>query len=290
MHGHTMRPVLVGVDGSSPAQRAVRWGAREACRRGAPLRLLYAACPADPLQLADPRAWADGRLAYERAARSELAAATVAAEAAAPGVAVEGVVRAGHPAGVLVAESRRAQLLVVGERGLGGVARLVVGWVSVGVSGHALCPVVVVRGAPAREGPVVVGVDGTGAAEAAVGFAYEEAALRRAPLLAVHAWRDGPAEPAPVPDRAAVEERGRAVLAERLAGWGAKYPDVEVVRLVAREAAADLLVEQSAGAALVVVGSRGRGALTGLVLGSVGHALLHRSGCPVAVLRPGLRS
>jgi nucleotide-binding universal stress UspA family protein len=179
---------------------------------------------------------------------------------------------------------------VVGERGLGGVARLVVGSVSVGVSGHALCPVVVVRGAPAREGPVVVGVDGTGAAEAAVGFAYEEAALRRAPLLAVHAWRDGPAEPAPVPDRAAVEERGRAVLAERLAGWGAKYPDVEVVRLVAREAAADLLVEQSAGAALVVVGSRGRGALTGLVLGSVGHALLHRSGCPVAVLRPGLRS
>ena len=139
--------------------------------------------------------------------------------------------------------------------------------------------------------PVVVGVDGSSISEAALVFAVETAARRGAPLLAVHVGRDGPVDPAwaPIFDWDAVEQEETAVLAERLAGWGEKYSDLEIVRLVARGIPARVLVEQSERAQLVVVGSHGRGSLGRLVLGSVGHALLHRAHCPVAIVRPRRR-
>jgi len=194
---------------------------------------------------------------------------------------------------VLLAESTRAELVVLGDRGLGGFAGLLIGSVAVALAAHAACPVVVVRGAEpdrttSRPEPVVVGVDGSPAGEAAVAFAFEAAALRGVPLVAVHTWRDllVDATMAPLVDWDAVEADEREVLAERLAGWGEKYPDVEVRRLVTRDRPAHALVQESGRAQLVVVGSRGRGGIAGMLLGSVSQALLHHSACPVVVTRP----
>ena len=161
------------------------------------------------------------------------------------------------------------------------------------MTAQASCPVVVVRGsepdgtAPPPE-PVVVGVHGSPTSEAAVAFAFEEASLRRVSLVAVHVWQDRLVEAAVAPllDWEAIESDERQVLAERLAGWSSKYPDVAVRRLVAYDRPARSLVEESGRAQLVVVGSRGRGGLHGLVLGSVSQALLHHAHCPVAVVRP----
>jgi nucleotide-binding universal stress UspA family protein len=150
---------------------------------------------------------------------------------------------------------------------------------------------VVVRGeAEERDpaAPVVVGVDGSPLSEAALAFAYEAAVMRKVPLVAVHTWWELILDPhvTSMIDWAALENEEREVLAERLAGWGEKYPDVQVERLVLRDHPGHVLVEQSKRAQLVVVGSRGRGGFTGLVLGSVSHAVLQRAHCPVAVVRP----
>ena len=110
-----------------------------------------------------------------------------------PGVQVMPEVLVGFPIGVLAEESRRAQLLVLGSRGLGGLTGLLLGSVAVGLAAQAACPVVVVRGEDRETGagrPVVVGVDGTPNSEAAIAFAYEAAAARGVPLIAVHTWTD----------------------------------------------------------------------------------------------------
>ncbi|HXV94397.1 MAG TPA: universal stress protein [Pseudonocardia sp.] len=286
-------PVLVGFDGSPSAMHAVRWAAGEAERRRVPLRLVCAFGEATTWRPGDAGAGGEYRDVLLTSGNDGLARAAAAAADEAPGIRVERQAMPGEPIPRLTAESRTAQLAVVGTRGLGGVTGLLAGSVSVALAAHAACPVVVVRGptadaAPPAEGAVVVGVDGSPASEAAVAFAYEAAAVRRAPLLAVHAWRDTLIDPAwaPIFDWDAVEQEEEALLAERLAGWGQKYPDVEVIRLVARDRPARVLVEHSATAQLLVVGSHGRGGLTGLVLGSVGHAVLHHAQCPVAVVRP----
>ncbi|HZG90280.1 MAG TPA: universal stress protein, partial [Pseudonocardia sp.] len=217
-------------------------------------------------------------------------AKAVAAQAE-PDLQVSPEVLTGMPVGVLTEQARGAQLLVLGTRGLGGLAGLLVGSVAVGLAAHAACPVVVVRG-EVREGrselPVVVGVDGSPTSEAAVAFAFDAAAGRGVPLVAVHTWAQTAfdAEVAAMIDWDAVARDEQEVLAGRLAGWGQKYPDVEVRPVVARDGAAHALVEQSRTAQLVVVGSRGRGNAAGLLLGSVSHGVLHRSRCPVAVVRP----
>src|SRR5690606_3692092 len=173
------------------------------------------------------------------------------------------------------------------------VPGLLLGSVAVGLGGHARCPLVVVRAVQDSEptAPVVVGVDGSPLSDPALAFAFEAAAVRGVALEAVHAWRElvGDLDMATLLDWDAIETEERALLAERLAGWAEKYPDVPVRRVVTRERPARVLVEQSRGAQLVVVGSRGRGGFTGLVLGSVSHAVLHHAHCPVAVVRSDAR-
>jgi len=289
MQSMQSRTVVVGVDGSESALEAVRWAAREAVRRRATLRLVNACDWPRGTLVGDPGLGHRYHSVLVDAARSQVAAAaTVAREAAADVVAEEQVV-IGFPIPVLRSEARRAELVVLGSRGLGGVTGLLVGSVAVALAAHADCPVVVVRDAMPDHDPrpVVVGVDGTPLSESAVAFAFDAAAARRVPLIAVHAWSDLLVDPtmAPLLDWDAIAADESEVLAERLAGWATKYPDVPVERVIRRDRPAHALLEQAGNAQLVVVGSRGRGALSGLMLGSVGHALLHRAGCPVAIVR-----
>jgi len=285
-------PVVAGVDGSECGLQAVRWAAAEAARRHRPLRLVAAhAWPAGGL-VGDPGLGVDPRAVLRDVVLGHLDTAAREAARVARDVEVERVEVTGFPETVLAAESRQAEIVVVGDRGLGGFTGLLVGSVAVALAAHAGCPLVVVRGAePDRAAPlpdpVVVGVDGSPESEAALAFAFGAADLRRVPLVAVHAWWDLVVDPTmgPLVDWAAVEADEHEVLAERLAGWAETYPDVPVRRLVVRDRPAHALVEESGRAQLVVVGSRGRGGLRGMLLGSVSQALLHHAHCPVAVVR-----
>jgi nucleotide-binding universal stress UspA family protein len=284
----TGRPVVAAVDGSDSALEAVRWAAREAARRHAPLRLVAAIGWTSPAQLGDPGFGPDPRAFALQHAQAHLARAVDAAVVAAPGTTPEAEALDGFPIPRLVDESRSARELVIGNRGLGGVAGLLLGSVAFALGAQGACPVVVVRGrTAAADGPVVVGVDGSPVSDAALAYAYEAAAVRRARLVAVHVWFDLNAGPITLPSLEwnVVAQEERAALAERLAGWREKYPDVEVEPLVKRDLPGQVLVEQSTRAQLVVVGSHGRGGVSGLVLGSVSHALAHRAGCPVAIVR-----
>lgn len=282
-----IRPVVVGVDGSDGALEAVEWAALEAHRHAAPLRLVTAF------------AWEPGpghpglREHYrtellERAREHLLGVAVAVAERAAPGLRVSAEVVVGFPIATLHERSHRARLLVLGSRGLGGVAGLLVGSVTVALTTRAGCPVVVVGDRHPTNGPVVVGVDGSHGSDAAIAFAHESAAARGTPLIAVHTWTDTEFAPAGPPelDWHAILDQERLVLAERLARWSAEYPGLEVRGTVGRHGAAAALVRRSEEAQLVVVGSRGHGNLAGMLHGSVSHAVLHRSHCPVAVVHP----
>jgi nucleotide-binding universal stress UspA family protein len=288
----TQRAVVAGVDGSECGLQAVRWAAAEALQRQLPLRLVAAhAWPSGGL-VGDPGLGVDYRAVLRDVVLGHLATAAADARQVAPELDIEQVEVTGYPVPVLLGESAHAEIVVLGDRGLGGFTGLLIGSVAVEVTAHASCPVIVVRGSePDRTGPrpepVVVGVDGSPTSEAATAFAFEAASLRRVPLVAVHVWRDVlvDATMAPLLDWDVIDSDEREVLAERLAGWTEKYPDVPVRRLVARDRPARALVEESGRAQLVVVGSRGRGGFHGLLLGSVSQALLHHAHCPVAVVR-----
>jgi nucleotide-binding universal stress UspA family protein len=283
-------PILVGVDGSRSATDAVRWATAEAHRRHTGLRLVEAIGRPPAQGEPDARYVAPTyREVLLDAARARLDAAAQVAGEIAPDVLVTTAVLTDYPVPRLVTESRAAQLVVVGDHGPAGGPGLLVGSVAAGVAAHAACPTVVVRGGgvPA-DGPVVVGIDGSPVSEAATAFAFDAAAARHAPLVAVHAWQDemiGTSVELLV-DWQAAEAEQHQLLAERLAGWGAKYPDVPVERVVVLDRPAHALRARSVGAQLLVVGSRGRGGFVGTVLGSVSRSVLHHAACPVAIVRP----
>ncbi|MDT7600705.1 MAG: hypothetical protein QOC67_1193 [Pseudonocardiales bacterium] len=287
----TDRCVTAGVDGSESALVAVRWAAVEAHRRSLPLRLVNVSPWTEHRGLGARGPHIDYAGAFQQFAREQLTSATTAAQEHVPGVAVEAQVVVGDPVAVLVEESRRAELLVLGDRGLGGVSGLLAGSVAVALTVHARCPVVIARGALPDVNhpllPVVAGVDGSPASDAATGFAFEIAAARQVPLIAVRAWHDDPPIPATLaPSSHATSYAEQSGLLEQdLAGWLEKFPAVEVVRVVAHGRPARLLLREASGAQLVTVGCRGRGAFSGLVLGSVSHALIQHALCPVAVFR-----
>lgn len=290
------RPVVVGVDGSASALHATRWAATEAERRDAPLRLVHI-CHLQPVrhprQVSPP---ADFQEAILEQGRHWLAEASEAARRVVPGLTVTTDLHAGVAAAELVRESRTAQLMVVGSRGLGGFKSLLVGSVAVALSAHGDCPVVVMRsatvdGVPPADGPVVVGVDGSELSDAALTFAFEAAEARGVPVVAVHTWADATmlGAWAVLPGAADwewLQKQEDELLAEWLSAWREKFPEVEVRPVAMRGRPDAALVEQAAGAQLLVVGSRGRGALAGMGgLGSVSQSLLHHAGCPVAVAR-----
>ena len=288
------RTVVVGVDGSDSALQAVRWGAAEAVRREVPLRLVIGFDRPAELGEGYPRDGIAYRELLLEQSRGHLADAAVVAGQAQPGIEVEQQLVVGSPVTVLEAEARRARLVVIGDRGMSRVQGLLVGSVAVALAAHAPCPVVVVRWTdrdPAGSAslPVVLGVDGSAASEAAIAFAFEAAAAREVPVIAVHTWSGMVFDPSAVSmgiDWAAVEAAEHELLARQLAGWVQKYADTAVEQVVTRDRPAHGLLEQAARAQLVVVGTRGRGEFAGLVLGSVGNSVVHRSPCPVAVVRP----
>ncbi|MBM2616336.1 universal stress protein [Actinoplanes sp. LDG1-06] len=180
--------------------------------------------------------------------------------------------------------------LVVYESMFGNTEELI-GSVALQTATHGAGPVLVARGTPRSDGPVVVGVDGSPVSAEALRFAAEEAALRGAELVAVHAWNggDGTELNAHLPMSYSTwsgEDEERRVLAEALAGLAEKYPDLPVRREVVDGSARAHLTRWSTTAQLIVVGSRGHGGFTGLLLGSVVQHLLHHADCPVAVVRP----
>jgi len=291
--GQAHRPVVVGVDGSGSGYRAVEWAAAEAVRRGAELRLVRAfSWTTSKRPVRDGGRVAQYRDELLKIARGQVARAARIAADVRPEVEATTQVAIGAPIEVLGSEARRAQLLVLGDRGLGGLTGLLLGSVAVGLAAHGACPVVIVRGERGGAGnedrPVVVGIDDSSLSEAAMAFAFDAAATRGVGLVVVHAWSPTAIDDAlaPVMDWDAATAEEDALLAERLTGWEQKHPEVAVRRTVVRDGAVRALVAASREAQLVVVGSRGRGNATGLLLGSVSHGVLHASHCPVAIVRP----
>lgn len=183
----------------------------------------------------------------------------------------------------------RAGMVVVGARGMGAVGRLLLGSVSNGLVQHAQCPVAVVHAdetsAAEQNAPVLLGIDGSPASEAATAFAFNEASRRGVPLVALHAWSDVGVFPALGMNWREHENKGHEVLAERLSGWQEQYPDVHVRRRLMCDRPAHWLIEESRPAQLVVVGSHGRGGIAGMLLGSVSSAVAQCAKAPVVVVR-----
>ncbi|WP_349878247.1 universal stress protein [Micromonospora sp. HUAS YX12] len=281
--------ILVGYDGSADAAVALNWALDEAGRSGRPVRLAYVF---EWLTVTGwigpgvaPGVWPDEAARQQVEELVRKAAADAAAER--PGLTVHGEVFDGPPALVLQERSAEAGMLVLGSRGHGGFGGLLAGSTAVSVTAHAHCPVVVVRdGQAATSGPVVVGSDGSESALRALGFAVERAAQRDVPLRVLRAW-EPPGErwvpPDFDPEQVAASERAAAEA--ELAPWRESFPDVPVEIEAVPGSASALLVEASRSAQLVVVGSRGRGGLRGMLLGSVSQQLIQHSHCPVAVVR-----
>ncbi|MFM9371149.1 universal stress protein [Streptomyces sp. Da 82-17] len=262
--------VVVGVDGSPASLAAVEQAAREARRRRAELRVVNALnWPVRPMYSPLDTSPLD-RQVEEAAER---------ARSVAPDVQVTSAVEGGEPVAVLEAESRSADLLVLGTRGKGGFLGMLLGSTAASLAAHAQCPVLVAREDSVEDGPVVLAVDGSPLGQEAVELAFAEASLRGAELVAVHVW-----QPDLAPPGTGVEGAERLV-AQALAGRMEKYPDVRVSQDVLSGEPRETLIEASRNAQLLVVGARGRGGFAGLLLGSVSQALLHHAHCSVAVVR-----
>ncbi|MEV5752678.1 universal stress protein [Actinoallomurus sp. NPDC052308] len=265
-------PVTVGVDGSDESLTAVEWAADEARLRHAPLRIVHVfTLPMLYAPLGPPLLGSE--LDSLRETSDQIArTAERRAQARAPELPVETTVLDGAPIPVLLQQAAHASLMVVASRGIGAVGRLLVGSTGVELAARAPCPVVVVRGRPHKAQRIVVGVDGSDPSLAALAYAFDEAALRGAELTAVHAVEDATvtADPALIE---AIERHGR------------RLPDVPVDLVTVPAHPAEALINASAAADLLIVGSRGRGGFRGLLLGSVSQAVLHHADCPVAVRR-----
>lgn len=278
--------IVVGVDASADSDRAVAWAAELASRTERPLHIVHVQ-PAPPRSLVDE----DPRGRWARAGRDVLDSAVDVAGRS-PGLTLTSETVDGSRLAVaeaLVGVSGESAMLVVGARGHGGYAGLLLGSVSQHAVRHARCPVITVR-RPASESErrVVVGVDHSEGAERALALALELATALDAPVTVIHAWRApslhgaGVALPMPADTGEAIRHEEQR-LAEQLAPWRRKFPQIHIVGEVVPGHAASVLTDASQQAGLLVVGSRGLGSFAGMLLGSVSQSVLHHAHCPVAV-------
>ena len=295
MTEHSTDRIVVGVDESAASDAAIRWAAREAAMRHVALTLLYAVNPAAqasrvgyaraPLPPAHVELQREeGQRVLESARR--IAEAALTSDEQAP---IDTELAFSVPIPTLIDATKDAQMIAVGSRGRGAWRRGLFGSVSTALVHHAHCPVAVIR-EPAdaigpNRGPVVVGVDGSPASELATAIAFDEASRRGAELVALHAWIDS--EPPGLPPLAWPDFQSAAeeTLAERLAGWNDRYPDVVVHRRVVFDQPARHLLEAAETAQLLIVGSHGRGGFAGMLLGSVSTTVVHATNTPVIVCR-----
>ncbi|MFF5404157.1 universal stress protein [Streptomyces misionensis] len=289
------KPVVVGVDGSPSSLEAVETAAHEAALSGVGLRLVHAFgwSSIHPPHGGTP--WNRAEAGVRELVDGTLVEAELRAHRIAPDTDIYREVTVGEPVVVLEIESRTASLVVVGSRGLGAFGGLLLGSTAVHLAAYGRCPVLVVRGRPDPAGPVLLAVDGSPAGERAVEFAFAEASVRGADLLALHVWNawservpEGPDDQLRiVVDIDRLREEEQRLLDETLSPWRARYPRVAVERRLVRSRIRPALIEASRDAQLVVAGARGRGGFSGLLLGSVSQALLQHAHCPVAVVRGG---
>jgi len=284
--------IVVGIDDSPAARVAVQWAAREAELRNIPLTLVHAISPEVSTWLTTPLP--AGVMRWQQDHGRRLVDEGVKL--------VEEVCQRSGPAGIhteilasgavptMINLSKDAELVVAGSQGSGRWPGRLLGSVSSALLRHAHCPVAIVHEedpstpTPAQA-PVLVGIDGSPASELATAIAFDEASRRQVGLVALHAWSDLDVSEWPGVDWPATQSMAEEVLAERLAGWQEQYPDVQVTRTVVQAQPARQLVQQSDGAQLVVVGSRGRGGFTGMLVGSVGETVAQMARVPVIVAR-----
>jgi nucleotide-binding universal stress UspA family protein len=291
------RGILVGVDGSAAALGAVRWAAHDAALRNVPLTLVHVVNAPIPGSSRVPTP-AGFRQWQETRAREVIKSAIKVAEESTGKrgpVQINSKVFYSATVPTLVDLSKEAEMVVVGYRGRGGVlVRTFLGSVSSGLVYHAHCPIAVIHDDEplvpnVARAPVLVGIDGSPASEAATALAFDEASRRGVGLIALHAWTDlrvsDLKELFPNFDWDTHLSEEEETLAERLAGWHERYPDVGISRKIETGEPARPLIDASERAQLLVVGSRGGGGFPGILLGSVGAAVVNRARIPVIVAR-----
>jgi len=285
----TKGAVVVGVDAAAHTDAAIAWATRYAAEHRLPLTLVHGAGTFARLTSFDPTVTRQQmRIEGRRVTDDALAKAQKLMRSSGVEVEVRVQVLLAEGRDALLEAAADAALLVVGSRGRGTIASVLLGSVSVGVSAHAACPVVVAR--PGHDdGHVVVGVDGTESSVRALGFAFDTASWQGRKLDVVNTWGGGTPYPGGMvgEQRRVVTEDHRLLVAEALAGLAEKYPDVVVAEYVVENDAVDALVRASQEASLVVVGSRNRGDAAGLLLGSVSREVVEKAHGSVAVVRPG---
>lgn len=278
-----MTGIVIGIDGSPGAATALRWAVREGAIRQLPVTALMAWDYLDQPGEFDPDYG-------EKDVRERLATAVDEAVGKDAAAGVQQQVVCDLPTRALLDASLESDLLVVGARGLGGFRRLTLGSVSEACLHHAGCPVVVVHASADavddQAERIVVGFDGSDGSRQAFRWALAEARARQAPLRLVHAW-----QPAIVAGDVflpvASESEAMGEVADRMLSAAVAAEDTEGVTIERRQAcgaAAAVLLEEAGDAALLVVGSRGRGGFAELLLGSVSHQVAHHSPVPVVVL------
>jgi nucleotide-binding universal stress UspA family protein len=283
--GETMSGIVAGSDGSEASRYAVEWAAHEAELRGEPLRIVHVV-QSWLLDAATEGPTAEvGRWARKDAANL-LDGAAAQARQAAPAAEVSTDLVSGDARSALIEAAEGASMLVVGGRGEGGFAGLLLGSVAYGVVGYTRCPAVVVQNAPGEPiGQIVAGVDASPSSVTALELAFNEAAARQATLRAVYT-RPPRDSGAAIYGMRLDEDEAHKQLSDSVASVAERFPTVKVVEELAEGHPVGVLVRASADADLLVVGQRGRGGFTRLLLGSVSRGVLHHATCPVMVV-PG---
>lgn len=276
--------IVVAFDGSAYSELALDWAITAAEQRNRALHIVTAIDRSPHLSLVE-----FNQQMQRKAAETLVNEARERAERDGAGHVTTEVADAPASHSLLRA-AEGAEMMVLGARGHGAITGMWIGSVSLHVSRHASCPVVVVRQRSPKAERVVVGVDGSPESGKALGFAFDIASRQNAPLTVIRAWHSSAASAlhavrppgGALAQETAYEERQ---LGEEMAGWAERYPDVKVTREAIPVHPARVLADASEYAALVVVGSRGLGAFKGLLLGSVSQSVLHHAACPVAIVR-----
>lgn len=298
MSSASTRHLIVGTDGSTSAARAALWAAEEANRRGASIHLIHAYWNA----LAGPNsaAWTDPAEGHATAVLSQ---AESALRKAFPTLAVTTALLHQHPVAALAELAPDAEMIVLGAHGLSAHSanmEFLLGSIASRAVSHLPGVVIIVRDgdlAPNHSGSVLVGVDGSPTSDAALGFAFEEAALWQVGLTAIRVWDDSAYRASPwshgmIATDEHIEAEERVLLDQQLSSWRLKFPDVFVTPTVLHGRPATAILDrvssndQLRSPSMIVVGSRGHSGLAGRLAGSTSNSLITQASCPVAVVHP----